>query len=65
LQASNQENLDTPTACQVQYIHISEIRNQNIPAALAHLGERQTEANFRHDIWRHCVVSIPYKLLIH
>jgi hypothetical protein len=26
-------------------------------AALAHLGERQTEDNFSSDIWRHCVRS--------
>ena len=29
----------------------------NTKAALAHLGERQTEDNFSSDIWRHCVRS--------
>lgn len=31
--------------------------NQHERGALAHLGERQTEVNFRNDIWRHCVRS--------
>ncbi|KFY63296.1 hypothetical protein V496_04034 [Pseudogymnoascus sp. VKM F-4515 (FW-2607)] len=55
-----------PRKRRAKYSHLLTITNttflqrnpiSSTQAALAHLGERQTEVDFGSDIWRHCVRS--------